>query len=203
MRSQDELTTLVSAISDGIVDLSQRFARMEGQVDSSNIRRQSMAWSQSHEMDGSMSDVTVDSLSQQASEKSSVATLRQSEFEKDLKASRPYRKATRDTVDYSFRSSIALSHAWSALSDLSLSDISVMSVIALPVLPSEICNWYYYKGHEVSTNIPTQNQGPPTLDVVREEISPTTPVSNTSTTYFSHSERGLVTRRTAEVHGDV
>ena len=66
-------------------------------------------------------------------------------FEKILGRSRAYRKATRDTVDYSFRSSVARSHAWSNLSDISLSEISAIAVIALPISPKSIANGYHYE----------------------------------------------------------
>ena len=61
-------------------------------------------------------------------------------FEDDLKTSRPYRRAKRQSMDFSFCSSVPQSHAWSALSGLSLSNISVMSVVALPVYADEITN---------------------------------------------------------------
>jgi hypothetical protein len=59
----------------------------------------------------------------------------ESEFEAVLGASRVYRRATLDDCDVSFTSSNALSHAWSALSGFSLADISVISVLALPLDP--------------------------------------------------------------------
>ncbi len=66
------------------------------------------------------------------------------DFESDLEASRPYRRAQRDTVDFSFRSSVAHSNAWSLFSELSLSDVSLMSVIALPVYADEVGNSHHY-----------------------------------------------------------
>jgi len=65
-------------------------------------------------------------------------------FEIDLEASRPYRRALRDTMDFSFRSSVARSNAWSVFSGLSLSDVSIMSVIALPIYADEIGNSHHY-----------------------------------------------------------
>lgn len=66
------------------------------------------------------------------------------EFEKDLKASRVYRRVKRDTMDFSMRSSIAHSHAWSIFSGISLSDISEISVLALPIYPEDITNSQHY-----------------------------------------------------------
>jgi hypothetical protein len=73
---------------------------------------------------------------------SRLSLLRSYEFDNDLKSSRPYRKATRDSVDFSFRSSIALSYAWSKLT---LSDISFISVVALPIRANEITNGHHYE----------------------------------------------------------
>jgi hypothetical protein len=67
-----------------------------------------------------------------------------SSFEQDLKSSRPYRKAIRETMDYSVRSSVAGSHAWTALSDTSLSGISSIAVIRLPIVSLEISNPQHY-----------------------------------------------------------
>ncbi|RYC61246.1 hypothetical protein CHU98_g4965 [Xylaria longipes] len=65
-------------------------------------------------------------------------------FESNLETSRVYRRAQRDTMDFSFRSSIACTHAWSMLSGCSLADVSVLSVIALPLDLEDIANRHHY-----------------------------------------------------------
>ena len=65
-------------------------------------------------------------------------------FEKDLKASRVYRRIKRDTMDFSMRSSVARSLGWSIFSGMSLSDISEISVLALPIHLSDISNPQHY-----------------------------------------------------------
>jgi hypothetical protein len=60
------------------------------------------------------------------------------EFETTLYETRVYRRAQSDECDTSFTSSAVLTHAWSVLSDLSLSDVSVVSVIALPISLEDI-----------------------------------------------------------------
>jgi len=65
-------------------------------------------------------------------------------FEKDLIASRVYRRIKRDTMDFSMRSSVARSNGWSIFSGMSLSNISEISVLALPILPSDITNPQHY-----------------------------------------------------------
>ena len=67
------------------------------------------------------------------------------DFENDLETSRPYRRAQRDTMDFSFRSSIAHTNAWSHFSGLSLSKVSIISAIALPLYPDEIENAQHYE----------------------------------------------------------
>lgn len=66
------------------------------------------------------------------------------DFEDDLELSRVYRRAVRETMDFSFRSSIARSHNWSVFSGLSLGDISILSVIALPLYQGDITNAEHY-----------------------------------------------------------
>ncbi|KAK0623842.1 hypothetical protein B0T14DRAFT_602332 [Immersiella caudata] len=66
-------------------------------------------------------------------------------FEEDLKTSGPYLRAKRETMDYSFRSSVARSHAWSVYSGMSLSDISELSVLALPIYRDDLVNSQHYQ----------------------------------------------------------
>lgn len=66
------------------------------------------------------------------------------EFEDDLEASHVYRRLTGDTCDRSFTSSAVRTHAWSIFSGLSLADISVLSVIALPLYLVDIKNAEHY-----------------------------------------------------------
>ncbi|KAM5350443.1 hypothetical protein ACJ41O_006948 [Fusarium nematophilum] len=71
-------------------------------------------------------------------------------FEHDLKASRVYRRAKRDTMDFSVRSSVARTHAWSIFSGISLSNISEISVLALPLYADDIANPQHYNfGYEI------------------------------------------------------
>ncbi|KAH7350277.1 hypothetical protein BKA66DRAFT_476671 [Pyrenochaeta sp. MPI-SDFR-AT-0127] len=89
------------------------------------------------------------------------------QFESALGASRVYRKVQRETADFSFRSSMALSHAWSALSDISLSDISLVSVVALPVLMDDITNTHHYTFHEPEDTV-EDNVAPTRIDSALE-----------------------------------
>jgi hypothetical protein len=61
-------------------------------------------------------------------------------FEVDLNDSRVYKRTQPYECDVSFTSSAVGSHSWSVFSGLSLSQISSMSVIALPVYSHELAN---------------------------------------------------------------
>ena len=77
-------------------------------------------------------------------------------FEQDLKASRVYRRAKRHSLDISIRSSVARTHAWSIFSGLSLGQISSISVLALPLYPTDISNPEHYALKE---NLPQSAEG--------------------------------------------
>lgn len=75
-------------------------------------------------------------------------TAFQLEFEEEFNSSRPYRRTQRNSADISFTSSAARKTAWSIFSGLSLADISVISVFALPLYPHEISNGQRYSYKE-------------------------------------------------------
>lgn len=98
---------------------------------------------------GSQRHIDTGSIRGQESHRSSTATIqsqiRSFGFEPDLEGSWVYRKVRKSTSDVSYRSSIALSHAWTALSEISLSDISAISVVALPISSNDLLNGHYYQ----------------------------------------------------------
>jgi hypothetical protein len=73
-----------------------------------------------------------------------LTDLANSQYERVLELSRVYRKATNFDTDASYRSSVVRSHAWTMLTDISLSDISAISVIALPIQATDITNMEHY-----------------------------------------------------------
>ena len=75
------------------------------------------------------------------------------EFEDLLKASWVYRRTQEREENMSFRSSVCRQSAWSVLSDLSLADLSVLSVIALPISAEELYNGKWYASDAV-TSVP-------------------------------------------------
>ncbi|KAK4160643.1 hypothetical protein QBC43DRAFT_303568 [Cladorrhinum sp. PSN259] len=87
-----------------------------------------------------------DSIEAALAKSVSLQPPQQRPFEWDLELSRVYRRAqnTRNSMDFSFRSSIARTNAWSIFSGLSLGDISVLSVIALPIYADDLQNPHHY-----------------------------------------------------------
>jgi hypothetical protein len=73
-------------------------------------------------------------------------------FEEILENTRVYRRTQRNSADASFRSSMVRTHAWSVFSGLSLADISVQSVIALPLFPEDNVNLQWYTQASIDTN---------------------------------------------------
>jgi hypothetical protein len=77
-------------------------------------------------------------------------------FDDDLESSRVYsRLMLEDSCDRSFNSSAVRTNAWSVFSGLSLADISVMSVVALPIYPSDINNQEHYAFGDVDAAHPS------------------------------------------------
>ena len=72
-------------------------------------------------------------------------------FDKDLNSSRPYARAMRRTSVYSTTSSTLHTMGWSCLSDLSLAEVSEVSVIGLPITPQELWNGHRYRLTDFST----------------------------------------------------
>ncbi|KAH8716779.1 hypothetical protein GQ44DRAFT_560180, partial [Phaeosphaeriaceae sp. PMI808] len=65
-------------------------------------------------------------------------------FDDDLQSSRVYRMVKRDSCDHSLISSAIHTQTWSIFSGLSLADISVISVVALPLYPEDVKDYAQY-----------------------------------------------------------
>jgi hypothetical protein len=66
-------------------------------------------------------------------------------FDGDLEASRVYQRVRLDICDASFNSSVARTHAWSVFTGISLSAISAVSAIALPLYAEELPDFAWFK----------------------------------------------------------
>ncbi|GAB1316093.1 LIM zinc-binding domain-containing protein [Madurella fahalii] len=99
-------------------------------------------------------------------------------FENILEQSRVYRKnANQLECDRSFVSSAQRSHAWSAFSGYSLADISVISVIAMPLTTLDIANGKYYLIHTADESLVEPEGGTLAINHFGLEVSPNPPGS--------------------------
>lgn len=132
--SQQSLESSVTTLLERNQDLAQRLGRLESCVDTESVlgrKRPLEGWDEK----------TVDLTTIPESD---VAT--RFDFEADLAESRPYRQIKRDSIDrYSRRISVARSTAaWSIFSEISLSAVSAISILALPLYSSDLANPQHY-----------------------------------------------------------
>lgn len=137
------LVSITADLLKNNLDLGRRVADLEHSSDDDCSTRWSFSIHSTGTVLHRMEDVRIN-RSERISQ-SRFTRTNMFQFDADLQASHVYRKVMRDTVDYSFRSSIGLSHAWTTLSKLTLSDISHLSVVGLPLYPNEVSNAYHYK----------------------------------------------------------
>ncbi|KAM0079632.1 hypothetical protein ACKRZS_008243 [Fusarium odoratissimum] len=151
---QEQLSNNVKVLLDSNDALSRRLMNIEDALDAQTIisRRMSILSLSASPSQSTSQQSTAESPATSISTDTSLA-ISKFDFEDDLESSRVYRRAVRETMDFSFRSSIARSHNWSVFSGLSLGDISIMSVIALPVYQDDITNAEHYDfGEEAAFN---------------------------------------------------
>lgn len=159
---QEQLSVNINTLLESNHALSRRLMNLEDALDVQTIVSKRMSLmsvsgsgpqsSNSVETQSNLTDTSTQPTSQ-----GSDLDLSKFDFEDDLGSSRVYRRAQRDTMDFSFRSSIAPSNIWSVFSGLSLSDVSIMSVIALPVYQEDITNAENYDfgaGVQILTAVP-------------------------------------------------
>ncbi|KAI8240351.1 modin [Colletotrichum sp. SAR 10_99] len=165
-RTQDELATKVSTLLQND-DLSRRLERLEDTFDAlSRIEPRNPKEAQRRPVDLSKECSEGQSLCSMSTKKPQYAdsapyessnspeppfVMPKFEFEAALDESMPYRRAREDTVDNSVKDSVAASNAWSIFSGISLSDVSILSHIAIPVYPADILNAHHYEFMESKT----------------------------------------------------
>ncbi|KAL6922250.1 hypothetical protein FSST1_006276 [Fusarium sambucinum] len=138
----EQLSSNINLLLESNHSLSRRLLNLEESLDAQTIASRRMSFL-------SFTDVTPQNIGSEKSQPSIAETdstidISKFDFEDDLEASRAYRRAQRDTMDFSFRSSVARSNSWSVFSGMSLGDISIMSVIALPVYQEDLTNAQHY-----------------------------------------------------------
>ncbi|KAK6720772.1 hypothetical protein SNK05_003868 [Fusarium graminearum] len=138
----EQLSANINLLLESNQSLSRRLMNLEESMDTATIasRRMSFLTLVEDTSQGIASEQSHPSIA----ETDSTIGVSKFDFEDDLEASRAYRRAQRDTMDFSFRSSIARSNSWSVFSGLSLGDISIMAVIALPVYQEDLTNPEHY-----------------------------------------------------------
>lgn len=156
--SRAELTSNVNQLLESSRDVCQRLMGLEDAFDAGSMisKRRTVCLKLSHSRDDDtksfLSRINAVEHDNASSSPASPATLPDSErsptssfgFEPALEASRVYRRAQRETMDFSFRSSVAWSNRLSIFSGLTFGDLSVMSVIVLPICAAEISNAHHY-----------------------------------------------------------
>ncbi|KAF1957608.1 hypothetical protein CC80DRAFT_443975, partial [Byssothecium circinans] len=145
-RKRDQLETFVSRLElfKSTITVMLNILQCESDLDAMTKRQELYGLTSQLLQSNRDLNSTLSQTSPRRSLMSIRSQIRAFEFERDLKESWVYRKARRSTADVSFRSSTALSHAWSALSDISLSEISAISVVALPISSNDLSNGHYY-----------------------------------------------------------
>lgn len=150
-RSQESLEILVQQLLHSNQELCKRLGNLEDSFDARSTITTTRIDSRSLVSQEDNETITT-TRPQNSSKRRSIreAIKIRFAFDEDLEASRVYsRAALNDCCDVSFVSSAARTTAWSVFSGLSLADISVISVVALPVYPRDVANLerYYSFGY--------------------------------------------------------
>jgi len=142
-RSRDALRELVQKLLESNHDISRRLQSMEDTRESESILTTCFR-------NGSDVEV-INGAEESAPDEShrfepSDRLYHQYSFETDLDTSRVYKRTQSYEPDTSFTSSAVRTHAWSLFSGLSLSQVSRVSAIALPVYSNHVFNseWFNF-----------------------------------------------------------
>lgn len=173
-RDRQALDTLIHERLEEDRDMERRLQiveeRLRSQHDSSFCDRSSVITTRSNVSD----NLTIRADNVKSSDAPNTIEMKgrfQHAFEESLNASWVYRRNWNREEDMSIRSSILRPSAWSALSELSLANISIITVKALPVHTQEISNLYWYtKGAVVSFGLPDQLNE--TLESSKQDTAP-------------------------------
>lgn len=156
LQSQRALEAQISALLDSNNALAVRVKDLEDVFDATSPTEQGIPLFDSAaqntdntsilNVDGAAETPTEDAEPVELSAARSSTTRRTSAllFRTELDNSRVYRRANRAESLFSFSTSVVHSTAWSVFSGLSLADVSVISVIALPLYAPDIQNSQHY-----------------------------------------------------------
>ncbi|KAK5992887.1 hypothetical protein PT974_06309 [Cladobotryum mycophilum] len=156
---KQDLSIKVDALLESNLSLSKRLMSLENAFDTQTIvpKQQGVLIA---------TDETSSDCSHEVADPPGV--MSSFDFDHDLKSSRVYRRAKRETMDFSFRSSMTRPNSWSIFSGLSLGDVSAVSVIALPVYREDLKNAKHYDfGADLpSSSTTTLTEAPSRLHLV-------------------------------------
>ncbi|KAM7203201.1 hypothetical protein V8F20_004143 [Naviculisporaceae sp. PSN 640] len=168
--SRTDLANNVNHLLESSKDVARRLMTLEDSFDARSMisRRRSAVVSlklghaeddQTAQFLNRLSSIDDETISKPATSPASLppseyTTTSAFNFEPDLEASLAYRRAQRESMDFSFRSSVAWSNGFSTFSGLTLGDVSVLSVIALPIYEAEISNAHHYTFGNRSPSVP-------------------------------------------------
>jgi hypothetical protein len=165
------LITLTSSLLQSNRELSSRLAHLEDQL-GTTLSRYTHRPGSLAPSDDTITRATILSRTERLNLLTDdTETIRSFEFEKDLEASWVYQKRTGNTTDASFCTSLVRSHAWTALTEISLSDISVISVVALPISLFELENASHYQLRGQTTFSQLSTKPPPISDILGHQFS--------------------------------
>ncbi|KAH8770514.1 hypothetical protein BGZ57DRAFT_436722 [Hyaloscypha finlandica] len=147
-RSSDVLHQLTNQILASNKDVSKRLRHLEDMYESESIytvchRNGSSDSESGFSVQGMMETSDMFQITRRLRTVPEL-TAHQS-FHLDLNTSRVYRRTLSYECDTSFTTSVVRTHAWSVFTGVSLSEISEISVIALPLSARDISNpqWYF------------------------------------------------------------
>ena len=149
--SQELLRSLIEQILVQNNDVSRRLNDME--LRSLRVDRASTLQTSTADLDDGSTIRLVSGVQRSSNQSLEKEGPRNLAFEAALDDSMVYRRVRRNECDVSYRTSVATSHGWSQLSGFSLAQISSISVIALPILPTDLANaqWYMPESWTVSS----------------------------------------------------
>jgi hypothetical protein len=148
-QSQQSLLTLVQQLVESNMEISTRLQTLETTFETESILTACFRNGnpvEAREQEETSTDKALESFQPTTpTVRGSSSTSLQSldfnpAFEADLNDSRVYKRTQPYECDVSFTSSAVRSHSWSVFTGLSLSQISSISVIALPVYEYELFN---------------------------------------------------------------
>ena len=159
-QSRHMLHNLISQLLESNQEISRRLHNLEASHDSQSILTNCFRNRNTLEGADITEEITETDPDKRYSKTSSrfltnfQATAFHYSFEIDLNTSRVYRRTEPYQSDVSFTSSNIRTHAWSVFSGMSLSEISVVSALALPLYADDIPNNEWYNFGEIGPAVP-------------------------------------------------